>query len=95
MLPQSVEQMAKQAASIVKDAQAAGCNRQLLEMLNPVNEKAVNFLSTEAIDYPCSNMKEFETIVGVAKAVLQQLLPGAELKTKRIDEGGLDGGLYW
>ena len=90
-LPQTVNQMVEQAAFIVKQAQDKGCNRQVLELLNPVNEKGVNFLSTEAIDYPCSNMREFETIVGVAKAVLQQLVPGAELRTKRIDEGGLDG----
>jgi hypothetical protein len=39
-------------------------------------------------------MKEFETIVGCTKAMLQQLLgSGIELKVTRIDEGGLDGDL--
>jgi hypothetical protein len=34
-------------------AQAAGFNKQLVQLLNPVNEKEVNFLATEAMDYPC------------------------------------------
>jgi hypothetical protein len=40
-------------------------------------------------------MKEFETIVGCTKALLQQRLgPSASpLKVTRIDEGGLDGDL--
>lgn len=39
-------------------------------------------------------MKEFETIVGVTKSVLKQLLGSdIELKTQRIDEGGIDGDL--
>lgn len=40
-------------------------------------------------------MKEFETIVGQAKALLRRLLgdDAAELTTTRIDEGGIDGDL--
>lgn len=39
-------------------------------------------------------MKEFETIVGCTKSMLQQLLgSGVDLKVTRIDEGGLDGDL--
>jgi hypothetical protein len=35
-------------------AQAAGGSvRQQLQLLNPVNEKEVNFMATEAMDYPC------------------------------------------
>lgn len=41
-----------------------------------------------------SNMKEFETIIGCTKALLQQLVgSGVDLKVTRIDEGGLDGDL--
>lgn len=48
----------------------------------------------EAMDYPCSNMQEFETIVGVTKAMLKQLAgASAQLKVQRIDEGGIDGDL--
>lgn len=92
-LPRSVSDMVQQAAESVQQTQRSGCSRQLLQLLNPVNKKAVNFLSTEPIDYPCSNFKEFETIVGLAKDVLQQLSPGSQLKTRRIDEGGIDGDL--
>jgi hypothetical protein len=46
------------------------------------------------MDYPCSNMKEFETIVGVTKSLLQQLTgTSTPIKVKRIDEGGIDGDL--
>lgn len=47
-----------------------------------VNEKAINFLSTEAMDYPCSNMKEFETLLGMSKRLLQMMLgdDGAEIR---------------
>jgi hypothetical protein len=46
------------------------------------------------MDYPCSNMKEFETIVGVTKALLQQLAgEAAAMTVQRIDEGGIDGDL--
>lgn len=39
-------------------------------------------------------MKEFETIVGVTKALLQQLTgAAAQIKVQRIDEGGIDGDL--
>lgn len=39
-------------------------------------------------------MKEFETIVGVTKSLLKQLLGSdVSLKTTRIDEGGIDGDL--
>jgi hypothetical protein len=39
-------------------------------------------------------MKEFETIVGVTKALLQQLTGEASaMKVQRIDEGGIDGDL--
>uniref|UniRef100_A0A383VL88 DUF1995 domain-containing protein n=1 Tax=Tetradesmus obliquus TaxID=3088 RepID=A0A383VL88_TETOB len=86
--------MVQQAAEAVQRAQAAGKQRQIVEVINPINEKANNFLATEAMDYPCSNMKEFETIVGVTKALLQQLTGAtAQIKVQRIDEGGIDGDL--
>lgn len=34
-------------------AQVNGVTRQQLELLNPVNEKEMNFMATEAMDYPC------------------------------------------
>jgi hypothetical protein len=59
-----------------------------------VNEKALRFTSTEAMDYPCSNMKEFETLVAVAKEAIKSITGGdPELRVQRIDEGGLDGDL--
>ena len=75
-----------------------GVRRHALTLINPVNEKALRFTSTEASDYPCSNMKELETLVGVTKEVVKGLLPAggdddAALRVKRIDEGGLDGDL--
>lgn len=45
--------MVQQAAESVQQASAASRFRQHVEFLNPVNEKAINFLSTEAMDYPC------------------------------------------
>lgn len=80
---------------VLCSAQAVGKGRRVIvELLNAVNEKAASFMSTEAMDYPCSNMKEFETIVGEAKAMLRCLLGGdAQLTTTRIDEGGIDGDL--
>jgi len=59
-----------------------------------VNEKAVNFLSTEAMEYPESTFSEFERIIGVTKNFITKLL-GEEvgIKVKRIDEGGIDGDL--
>lgn len=86
--------MVKQAAETVQRAQVAGHKRQIVEFLNPVNEKAMNFMAIDAMDYPCSNMKEFESIVNVTKALLQELAgEDATIKTKRIDEGGIDGDL--
>jgi hypothetical protein len=34
-------------------ASAAGGRRQIIELLNPVNEKVINFMATDAMDYPC------------------------------------------
>jgi hypothetical protein len=34
-------------------AQASGAARQIVELLNPVNEKEVDFMATDAMDYPC------------------------------------------
>lgn len=34
-------------------AQVNGVTRQQVELLNPVNEKEMNFMATEAMDYPC------------------------------------------
>jgi len=63
-------------------------------LINPVNEKANRFTSTEAMDYPTSNMREFETLVAVTKEVIKDIAGGSpEIKVKRIDEGGLDGDL--
>lgn len=54
----------------------------------------LNPSAAEVMDYPCSNMKEFEAIVGVTRSLLRQLLGEAvELRTQRIDEGGIDGDL--
>jgi hypothetical protein len=59
-----------------------------------MSENHVLLVIAEAMDYPCSNMKEFETIVGVTKALLQQLAgKAAAMKVQRIDEGGIDGDL--
>ncbi len=46
-----------QAATAVKDGLEAGKIRQQLVLLLPVNEKEVDFNSTEPVDYPCSVFK--------------------------------------
>ncbi|GBF94850.1 hypothetical protein Rsub_08022 [Raphidocelis subcapitata] len=93
-LPVSGAEQAAQAAEAVKAAAAQGARLHSVVVINPVNEKAIRFSSTEAMDYPCSNMKEFETLVGVTKDILRGVLGGApELRVRRIDEGGLDGDL--
>jgi hypothetical protein len=46
----------------------------MIQFLNPINEKAMSFMSIDSMDYPCSNMKEFETIVTVTKSFLQALV---------------------
>ncbi|KAI8462739.1 MAG: hypothetical protein J3K34DRAFT_446931 [Monoraphidium minutum] len=87
--------MTATAADAVKAAAAAGNRLHRVVLINPVNEKENRFTSTEAMDYPCSNMKEFETLVGVAREVLRGVLgdESAPIKLQRIDEGGLDGDL--
>eukprot|EP00197_Chlamydomonas_leiostraca_P003667 CAMPEP_0202860252 /NCGR_PEP_ID=MMETSP1391-20130828/2035_1 /ASSEMBLY_ACC=CAM_ASM_000867 /TAXON_ID=1034604 /ORGANISM="Chlamydomonas leiostraca, Strain SAG 11-49" /LENGTH=357 /DNA_ID=CAMNT_0049539395 /DNA_START=134 /DNA_END=1207 /DNA_ORIENTATION=+ len=92
-LPRNVTEMVEQAVVAIK---SCGGRRQTLELLNPVNEKAANFLSTEAMDYPCSNMKEFETLLGVTRRVLAGvagLADESEVRFTRLDEGGIDGDL--
>lgn len=93
-LPISVAEQSAQAAEAVQAAAAQGAQLHSVVVINPVNEKAIRFSSTEALDYPCSNMKEFETLVGVTKDILKGVLGGSpELRVRRIDEGGLDGDL--
>eukprot|EP00798_Chlamydomonas_sp_ICE-L_P011302 gene11302-18939_t len=48
VLPRNVQEQVDQAAETAKRASADGRGRQMIEMINPVNEKAMNFLSTEA-----------------------------------------------
>ncbi len=57
-----------------RSAAADGKKRQTVQFLNPINEKSLNFMAVEAMDYPCSNMKEFETICTVTKSFLQALV---------------------
>jgi hypothetical protein len=57
-LPTDVASMTAQAAAAIAAASADGVNRHLVTLINPVNEKAVRFTSTEATDYPTSNMTE-------------------------------------
>lgn len=57
-LPTDVASMTAQAAAAIAAASADGVNRHLVTLINPVNEKAVRFTSTEATDYPTSNMSE-------------------------------------
>lgn len=57
-----------------RSAAADGKKRQTVQFLNPINEKALNFMAVDAMDYPCSNMKEFETICTVTKSFLQALV---------------------
>lgn len=52
-LPSDPSEMVAQAAAAIQRALQAGKKRQRIELLNPVNEKAVNFRSTETVDYPC------------------------------------------
>eukprot|EP00877_Chromochloris_zofingiensis_P004360 jgi/Chrzof1/13925/Cz08g18030.t1 len=86
--------MVQQAAESVQQASAASRFRQHVEFLNPVNEKAINFLSTEAMDYPCSNMEEFRTLCNLTRQLCKVLFGSdVQLQTQRIDEGGLDGDL--
>jgi hypothetical protein len=53
-LPTEVWEMTAQVGEAVKAAAAVGSRRHAVQVINPVNEKAVNFSSTEAMDYPCS-----------------------------------------
>ncbi|KAF8066410.1 hypothetical protein HT031_002734 [Scenedesmus sp. PABB004] len=94
LLPRSLQEMVDQAAAAVAAARAGGARRALVTLINPVNEKEASFVATEATDYPCSNMKEFETLVGVTRALLKGVLGrDVPLSLRRIDEGGIDGDL--
>lgn len=94
-LPTEVWEMTAQAADAIKKAAAEGQRLQSITVINPVNEKSTRFTSTEAMDYPCSNMKEFETLVAVTREIIKGVLgdDSAQLSLQRIDEGGLDGDL--
>ncbi len=52
-------------------------------------------MSTEAQDYPESNFSEFQRVVDLSKGLIARLVGNdePEIKTQRIDEGGIDGDL--
>lgn len=93
-LPRTASQMVESAAEVAKSALQEGVSRQLLTFINPVNEKSIAFLASNAIDYPCSTMAEFESIVLLTQQFMAGVLgPATELQVERIDEGGIDGDL--
>lgn len=91
-LPRSPVDMVDAAAAAVLAALAAGHQRQRLDLLLPVNEKEADFMATEADDYPCSLMREYEACCSLTQSLLQRLLPpDARLLLRRIDDGGVEG----
>lgn len=84
--------MVEQAAGAVQQAITQGQkSRQRIDLLNPVNEKEINFNSTEPIDYPCSLQKEFDTLCSLTKSLLQRLSGSSDIGAKRLDDGGVEG----
>jgi hypothetical protein len=84
--------MVDAAAVAVRAALAAGHQRQRLDLLLPVNEKEADFMATEADDYPCSLMREYEACCSLTRSLLQRLLPpDTRLLLRRIDDGGVEG----
>ncbi|KAG1655004.1 hypothetical protein FOA52_008824 [Chlamydomonas sp. UWO 241] len=93
LLPANVQEQVDACAAAISAASSS--KRHIVELINPVNEKAISFLSTEAMDYPCATFTEFNSIVGLTKNLVARLLGNgdATLNTMRIDEGGIDGDL--
>lgn len=56
-LPTTVNEMIYNAANAISSA-SEKTNRHVVTLINPVNEKARAFTSTEAMDYPDSNFAE-------------------------------------
>jgi hypothetical protein len=83
--------MVAQAAEAIQQGIVDGKTRQTISLLNPVNEKEINFNATEPIDYPCSIQKEFDTLCVLTKSLLQRLSGSADVAAKRLDQGGVEG----
>jgi hypothetical protein len=79
-LPRNVEEMVDGAAAAIRRAATAAKSPQarfLVDLINPVNEKGIDFCSTEATDYPCSTFTEFNSLVGVTKRLIARCGKGA------------------
>lgn len=90
-LPQSPLEMISQAQEAVKIGLKAGHTRQRLQLILPVNEKQYDFLATDAVDYPCSLQREFESCCSLVTAILEGVTGQKEFLSKRLDEGGVEG----
>jgi len=93
-MPRTPLEMVRQAAKAVSEATACGCRRQAVQLLLPINQRELNFLSTEPMDYPCSLYDEYRAAVNVVKAILDE----AEVATndgpvqlKEIGTSGVEG----
>lgn len=92
-LPRTPLEMVQQASDCVSAGIAAGMLRQTVDFLLPINEKARNFLSSEAEDYPCSLQEEFQVVSSLTTSLLQRVLgdPTASILVRRLDDGGVEG----
>lgn len=90
-LPRSPLDMISQAQEAIKRGLDAGHTRQRLQLILPVNEKQYDFLATDAVDYPCSLQREFESCCSLVTAILEGVTGQKEFSSKRLDEGGVEG----